>query len=259
MSRLSRTLTAATLAAAAFAALTAQAASVTVTFDANIFNGTPSPGYDQVKISFPKESGSGSESLTVNAGRFQGTASHLVDIEPGRFVDSVSDLWMYCYDLYETIGNGQVVTYTVNFAGVSDRTLDFLGAVNAVRNAGKATLDPYAWLHPATAYEAAAIQLGIWESKYDTGWNIGSGAFSASGLEAGTASALASYFAAIPTAASLDRSYTMVLEARGAQDMITGDPPPDNNVPEPGTLALVLGPVALLALRRRRQRAHSGA
>ena len=259
MTRLSRTLVAAALAASAIAAPTAHAASVTVTFDSNIFNGTPSPGYDQVRITFPKESGSGSESLSVNAGRFQGTASNLVDIEPGRFVDSVSDLWMYCYDLYDTIGNGQVVRYDINFNGVTDRTLDFLGAVNAVRNAGKPTVDPYAWLHPATAYEAAAIQLGIWESKYDTGWNIGSGAFSASGLESGTANALASYFAAIPSAASLDRQYTMVLQARGAQDMITGDPPPDNNVPEPGTLALVLGPVALLALRRRRNRARGAA
>lgn len=253
MQRLARTLAAVALAATAVAA---QAASVKVTFDSPIFDGTPAPSYDAVRITFPTLAGTGSESLDVAAGRFHGSASNVVGIEPGRFVDNVNSLWMYCYDLYETIGNGSVVTYNVNFAGATDRTLAFLGAVNAVRNSGAATPDPYAWLHPSTAYEAAAIQLGIWESKYDSGWNIDSGAFSASGIESATRSALAGYFAALATAAPLDRSYTMVLEARGAQDMITGDPP--GTVPEPGTLSLLLAPLALLALGRRRSGARVG-
>ncbi len=239
-------------AALAATAIASHAGTVTVTFDSPIFNGTPAPSYDAVQITFPKLAGSGSESLSVAAGRFQGTASNLVGIEAGRFVDSISDLWMYCYDLYDTIAGGQVVNYTVNFNGATDRTLAFLGAVNAVRNAGKPTADPYAWLHPANAYEAAAIQLGIWESKYDTGWNIATGLFHASGLESATASALSSYFGAVGTAAALDRGYTMVLEARGAQDMITGDPPPA--VPEPGTLALALAPLAMLVFGRRARR-----
>jgi len=248
MLRLPRTLVAAALAATAF---TVHAASVKVTFDSPIFSGTPSPYYDAVRITFPAQSGNGSESLDVAAGRFHGAASNLVDIDPGRFVDNVTSLWMYCYDLYDRIGNGSVVTYTIDFTGVADRTLAFLGAVNAVRNAGQASVDPYAWLHPATAYEAAAIQLGIWESKYDSGWNIDSGAFSATGIESATRSALAGYFAALASAAPLERRYTMVLEARGAQDMITGDPP--GSVPEPGTLALLVAPLALLALGRRRR------
>lgn len=248
MPRLARTFVAAALAAAGFAA---HAASVKITFDNPIFNGTPAPGSDAVSITFPAAGGggTGSQTLSVAAGRFQGTASDLVDIAAGRFVDNLADVWMYCYDLYDTIGHGQVVAYTVNFTGATDRTLAFLGAVNSVRNTGKAVADPYAWLHPATAYEAAAIQLGIWESRYDSGWDIGAGSFRATLLEADTARTLASYFAQVGQADPLAREATMVLEARGAQDMITGDPP--GTVPEPGTLSLLFAPLAMLALGRR--------
>ncbi len=241
-----------TLLAAAFAAcsVAAQAATVTITFDSEIFNGTAAPFYDAVNITYPAMSGTGSSTASVAAGRFQGTASNLVGIDAGQFVDNINDVWMFCYDVYETIGHGQVVTYTVNFDGARDRTLDFLGAVNSVLGTG----NPYAWLHPATAYEAAAVQLGIWESLYDTGWDITNGSFRASGLETATKTALSGYFGAIDTTSALDRKYTMVLEARGAQDMITGDPP-RNSVPEPGTLSLLLASAGALALGRRRRRA----
>lgn len=253
MPRFTRTLLAAALAAAAFAG---HAAAVKITFDNPIFNGTPSPGYDAASITFPAAGGPGSQTLAVAAGRFQGSASELAGITADRFVDNLADVWMYCYDVYETIGSGRVVTYTVNFDGASDLTLAFLGAVNAVRNAGNPTPDRNAWLHPTTAYEAAAIQLGIWESLYDSGWDLGAGAFRATQLDAPTASALASYFARVGQAPALERQYTMVLEAQGAQDMITGDPP--GTVPEPGTLSLLLAPLALLALGRRRSGARVG-
>jgi len=254
MPRFAQTLLATALAAAAFAG---HAATVKIAFDNPIFNGTPSPGYDAVNITFPAAGGAGSQTLSVAAGRFQGTASDLVGITADRFVDNLADVWMYCYDVYETIGNGSVVTYTVNFDGATDRTLAFLGAVNSVRNAGNPTPDRNAWLHPTTAYEAAAIQIGIWESLYDSsGWDLNAGAFRASQLEAPTASALASYFAAVGQAPALERQYTMVLEARGAQDMLTGDPP--GAVPEPGTLTLLLAPLALIAYGRRTRGATQG-
>ncbi len=246
-----------TLLAAAFAAcsLGAQAATVTITFDSPIFNGTAAPGYDAVSITHPTSPGPGSKTISVAAGRFQGTASNLVGIDAGQFVDNINDVWMFCYDVYETIGHGQVVTYTVNFNGATDRTLAFLGAVNSVLGASASDEQkPYAWLHPTTAYEAAAIQLGIWESLYDTGWDIVGGSFRASGLETATQTALSSYFGAIGTASALERKFTMVLEASGGQDMITGDPP-RNGVPEPGTLLLLLVSAGAFATGRRRRRA----
>lgn len=231
-------------------AAAAQAGTVDIRFDNPIFSGLPTPHHDVVTITYP--TAGGSRSATVAAGRFQGTASNLVGVSPSIFVDSLDDVFMYCYDLYETVTAGQSATYTVNFDGALARTLDFLGAVNAVLNAGKAGDDPYAWLHPTSGYMAAAIQLGIWESKYDdSGWDLGAGLFKASGLEAATSGYLSQFLAAIPGSASLDGRYVMTLEARGIQDMITGDPPAA--VPAPGTLGLLAAAVAAAALRGRRR------
>lgn len=234
----------------------AQAGTVHVQFDSPIFNGVPAPSYDVVTITYPTLSGS-TASATVAAGRFQGTASNLVGVSASVFVDGLNDLFMYCYDVYEHVGSGWSADYTVNFDGESARTLDFLGAVNAVLNLNKPLADVYAWLHPDSGAQAAAIQLGIWESKYDSsGWDLAGGSFRASGIDAGTAQFLSSFLAALPNTASLDGRYAMTLEANGVQDMITGDPPA--GVPEPGTAALLA--VAALAWRRsiRRSRPAGG-
>lgn len=253
MTYMHKTLIAAAIAACAVAAQADP--TVTIDFDSPIFSGTEGDTVqyrDTVTITYPKLDGTGSTSLQVYAGRFQGTASNLVGIEAEKFVDSIDNVWMFCYDIYETIGNGQTVIYSINFDGAEQRTLVFLAAVNAVLGAS----DPYAWLRPTTAAEAAAIQLGIWESLYDTDWDIKDGNFSANGFTSDTDAALTSFFGAIDVSVSLDQRYTMVLEAKGAQDMITGDPPPPpgNSVPEPGTLSLLLASAGALALGRRRRR-----
>lgn len=240
-------------AAALLAATAAQAASLRVTFDNPIFNGVPAPSYDAVSLTFPNLSG-GSRTLGVHAGRFQGTASHMVGFDPDILVDGPDNLYMYCYDLYQSVGSAWVVDYTIDFDGETTRTLDFLGAVNTVLNAGKAPRDwdPYAWLHPSSGAQAAAIQIGIWESRFETdaAWSLGTGSFRASGLETATSGYVSSFFAALPTTDSIDGKYVMTLVSGSAQDMITGDPPAQ--VPVPGTLALALLAMPALAMRRRR-------
>ena len=245
-----------TLLALALAGIAAsgQAATATVQFDAFIFEGVPAPHYDVVSIKYPKLDAPGAQtSKDVAAGRFQGEVLEYSGVDPGIFVDGLDDLYLYCYDVYEGVGGAWVVDYTINFDGASGRTLDFLGAVNQVLGVGLGAIDPYAWLRPSTAAAAAAIQLGIWESKYDDekfGWDIGKGSFKADHVASETRVALASFFDAIASSAPLEGKYVMTLEAVGAQDMITGDPP--SQVPEPGTLALLgAAAIGLLPTRRR--------
>jgi MYXO-CTERM domain-containing protein len=227
---------------------------VTITFDRPIF----SKGSDNVHIRFPGQFG-GNDLAHVAAGRFSGSASNLVGVSESIFVDGVDDVFMYCYDLYDAIRGGDVVDYTINFGSIMQRTLDFIGAVNTVLNMQRGTLafeafDRYAWVRPDNAAQSAAIQLGLWESKYesDDAWDIGTGSFSASALHSGTGTALEGFFAAVrdPGNTPLEPQFAMLLQSPEYQDMITADPP--GTVPTPAPLGLLLlGGLAALWQRRR--------
>jgi hypothetical protein len=238
--------------------MAAPAASVRVVFDNPIFSGVPAPAYDAVTITYPKLGTGEPRTVSTAAGRFQGTGSNVVGVSPSIFTDSLDDLFMYCYDVYEPVGGGWTVDYTINLDGERDRTLDFLGAVNAVLHGSQPGEDPYAWLHPTSGAMAAAIQLGIWESKYEaTGWSLDGGTFSARDVDAGTKNWLNTFFAAIDGTASLHGRYVMTLESAGAQDVITGDPPA--RVPEPGIVGLLALAAGGALWARRRQAGAAGA
>lgn len=255
------------LAAALVAApLAATAAALTVTFDNPIFGLTnDNPRSDTIKLWYRKPGSSSPTELNVNAGRFTGVASDPQDFNLGLLVDLSGangvQFAMYCYDLDQVIGAGNIVTYSVVFDGETQRTRDFLGAVNAELNKGKATPDPYAWLQPGSALAGAAIQIGLWESLYDTSstWSVAHnntnqrGSFYAQNLDNGTAQWLQSFFVRLNSNQNyspVSPDSVIVLRSSTHQDMITGDPPVE--VPLPGTLSLLALGAAALLLRRRR-------
>jgi hypothetical protein len=215
----------------------ALADTVTVKWDSPVFNPLGS-----VAVTYSIDSGATTHG--TSAGRFQGTVTAFTGaLTSGDFVNSTSDFFAYCTELTQTLGPGQTIVYTRTAAAA--RVLDWIGAVNSVLGGGN-----YAWLHPASAAIAAAVQLGIWEAIYDSSatWSLTAGTFRASTSNATTNTEYALFRAAVenPSTPDLPQALALNLVNGDSQNVIGG-------LPEPGSLML-LGLGAALAgwtLRRK--------
>ena len=216
-----------------------QAATIDITWSAGVFDPA---GVDVGTITMTAPA----VSTGTDAGRFKGTGSNPVGVSTALF-PNYPTIYAYCYDLVQTISGGQTVTYTIQ-AGATADVLDFLGAANAYLAGGD-----LAWLSPGSSNVAAAIQLGIWEGLYDTGFLLGAGNLKFAAVNATVQGIYDSIVGLMAANGSLVGSRVMVLHSETRQDVITGTSE-EFDVPEPATLVL-LG-FAALAAGVARRRAH---
>lgn len=241
----------------------ASAATITIDWQSGGSYGVfdPSAGMPVGTISGPSPVGQ----VTTRAGRFLGEIVETDGIGIDEFYLSPDHFFAYCHDLGEVLANS---TYEVAM-GASEPVLAFLGAVNSVLAPNDD--NPYAWISPADKYIAGAVQLGIWEALYDSGFSLNSGSLTFGLAVSGTMNATMlghynAFVAAMASADSLDEQYVMTLTntasvsqsgrtRAGTQDVITARfVPVTLLVPEPGTLGLLASAIAAAALAGRRRR-----
>jgi hypothetical protein len=194
-------------------------------------------------------------SVTTNmysgaAGQFKGTFDPVGDIDDPLDPDYTSDFFrFFCYELGE-VATTSTVQYT-RFAGLTAGQGD--DDITANENQLARLFDHYfaaeksqsialPWLPAARNVEdSTALQLAIWEIKYDNDLNLSTGLFKSTGYATSTAQTMLNNLYAGNQDWKGWSIYSFVRDGNsGNQDYVSARfAAGDYNVPEPGSLALL--------------------
>lgn len=249
------------------------------TADIDIVSGIFSNGYDVLQVIF--NDGTVKKNVWVKAGAFGGvaTAGATDPFDPKDLYRSEDEVIFYCVDLFSNLKTNKS-RYTVlpiedeapldtkvGNKVVSrdfDNLLSFLGALNWVLGKTGLEFEDQNWLNPINGNMSAAIQVGIWESLYDSDskMDITAGNFRVEGLASTTGldsdpSLLDSVFKRMGDGNNVALANDKVLlfhSLEGGQDLIA-DPV---DVPVPATLPLLLSGLLLLGNYGWRRNAAQG-
>ncbi|WPL19114.1 hypothetical protein Thiowin_04218 [Thiorhodovibrio winogradskyi] len=238
------------------------------TVDIDIVDGIFSNGSDTLKIIF--NDGDTDKEAWVKAGAFGGavTPGDTDPFDPKDLYRSDDDVIFYCVDLFANlkthkstytvlpIEDGAPLDTNVNGKAVSrdfGNLLSFLGALNWVlsRDQYGFKFEDQNWLNPSSGNMSAAIQVGIWESLYDSssGMDIAGGNFKVTHLANvdglnDNQTLLDSVFNRMDDSnnVALANDKVLLFHSSDGQDLIA-DPV---DVPAPATLPLLLGGLLLL-------------
>lgn len=201
--------------------------------------------------------------LRVSAGMFTGEAGDDGNFDAKTLFEDEKNVLAYCVDILNNLNLS--TTYEVNRITEDlihsedevtrnfGRMLDFLGSLNVVLGGDSylGSASDQNWLQPNTGWMSAAIQVGIWESLYETDENlaVNEGNFRVNDLHNSGSNLLSSTFTDMGDNSALPAAQVRWVSTANGQDLVI-DPVP---VPSPTPLALLLSGLGLLFLKHRRR------